>query len=128
MVTILGDSVSKRILIDGCWYICNLSHRDNIQYWTCCNAKKVAEALEKNGLVVVSIDDSDLPEKIEVDTSRYHVWNYTYHLNQCEDLLEWIRTSKAGEFTNYYDKVVFHHPEGKFIAAYRDDINNFWYI
>lgn len=124
------DSIQKRILVNNTWYICNLSHKDNIQYWSvsCSGAQAVAEELKRNGMVVTNIREGVPTSVIEVDTSRFHVWNYTYHLNQCEDLLEWVRTSKAGEFTNYYDKVVFHHPEGRFIAAYRDDINNYWYI
>ena len=126
-MTIQGDAVQKRILIGGVGYICNLSHRDNIEYWRVANngAEKVVKELEKNGLVVVGIQTGCPTSTIEIDKSRYHVWNQTYHLNQCENLLEWVKDSKVGEFTHYYDKVCFHTEQG-FVAAYRDDINNFW--
>lgn len=127
MITILGDSIQKRVLVDGVWYICNLSHRNNIQYWSVANngAEKVAKELKKNGLVVVGIQTGCPTSTIEIDKSRYHVWNQTFHLNQCENLLEWVKDSKVDEFTYYYDKVCFHTEQG-FVAAYRDDINNFW--
>ena len=127
MITILGDSIQKRILIGSVWYTCNLSHRDNIEYLEVSSygAEKVAKELERNGMVVVAIQKGVPSSTIEIDKSRYHVWNQTYHLNQCENLLEWVKDSKVGEFTNYYDKVCFHTEQG-FVAAYRDDINNFW--
>jgi hypothetical protein len=127
MITILGDSIQKRILIGSVWYTCNLSHRDNIEYLevSSLGAEKVAKELERNGMVVVAFQKGVPSSTIEIDKSRYHVWNQTYHLNQCENLLEWVKDSKVGEFTNYYDKVCFHTEQG-FVAAYRDDINNFW--
>ena len=127
MMTIQGDAIQKRILIGGVWYICNLSHRDNIEYWRVAfdGAEKVANKLKRNGIVVVAIKKGVPTSTIEIDKSRYHVWNRDYHLNQCEDIFDWIRTSKVGEFTNYYDKVCFHTDNG-FVAAYMDDINNFW--
>lgn len=51
--------------------------------------------------------------------------NYT--LNQFNELFDFIDNSKIGEYMGYYDKVVFH-TEGGFIAAYRDDLNNYWSI
>lgn len=50
-----------------------------------------------------------------------------YILNQFVDLFEFIDNSKTGEYMDYYDRVVFHTESG-FIAAYRDDLNNYWTI
>ena len=51
--------------------------------------------------------------------------NYT--LNQCEDFFKWLTSSKVGEFTLVYDKVVFNTTDG-FVAAYTNDLDNYWRI
>lgn len=51
--------------------------------------------------------------------------NYT--LNQCEDIWKWFEESIVGEFTRYYNSVVFHTEEG-FYAAYADDLSNGCFI
>lgn len=54
-----------------------------------------------------------------------------YTLNQCSDedetLYEWMSRSKIGEYTVYYDKLVFKTKDGV-IAAYKDNLNNYWSI
>jgi hypothetical protein len=50
-----------------------------------------------------------------------------YTLNQCEDILDWFTTSKIGEYTRFYDKVVFHTEDG-FYSAYADDLTNGCYV
>lgn len=50
-----------------------------------------------------------------------------YKLNQCDDLCSWFMDSRIGEYTNYYDKVIFHTIDG-FYAAYRDDLGNNWMV
>lgn len=51
-----------------------------------------------------------------------------YTLNQAEeDLWQFIRESKPGEYTRYYDKFVFNTGRG-FVAAYANDLNNYWNI
>ena len=50
-----------------------------------------------------------------------------YALNQAESLFEFIDSSKPGEYTAYYDKLVFHTENG-FIAVYFDDLLNCWSI
>lgn len=51
-----------------------------------------------------------------------------YTLNQVqEDLFEFIDNSKPGEYTRYYNQIVFHTENG-FVAAYADDLNNCWAI
>lgn len=116
-----------RVLVDGIWYICSRTHRDRLEYWSVANAKKVAEFLLRNGYEVTSVDDKDMPNRIEVDRNVFNFKGDTYHLNQCEDLIEWTQESEIGEFSYYYDKIVFHTSDG-FVAAYRDDINNNWKI
>lgn len=127
MMTIQGDAIQKRILIGGVWYICNLSHQDNIEYWrvACHGAEKVAEELKRNGFEVVAIQAGCPSSTIQVDNSIYNFMDDVYHLNQCEDIIEWCASSVVGEFSYYYDKVIFHTHDG-FVAAYRDDINNNW--
>ena len=121
----MAHEIQRRILIDGLWYICNLSHRDNIEYWSVANAKRLAEFLTSNGYEVTAIDDAGLPQRVEIDKSVFNFQGEVYHLNQCEDLIEWTQASVVGEFSYYYDKIVFHTSDG-FVAAYRDDINNNW--
>ena len=43
-------------------------------------------------------------------------------------LLQFIDKSKPGEYTRYYDKIIFHTERNGFIAAYANDLNNFWNI
>lgn len=51
-----------------------------------------------------------------------------YTLNQAEvDLWQFISESKPREYTRYYDKFVFNTGRG-FIAAYVDDLDNYWNI
>lgn len=125
MLQMNGYRVARRVLIDRIWYICNLSYSDTIEHWECANAKLVADYLTKQGLKVVSIDDSRKPQRIDVDTTIYHFLGEVFHLNQCEDIFEWFRTSNKGEFTHYYKHLVFHVAGDKFLSAYADDINNY---
>lgn len=50
-----------------------------------------------------------------------------YVLNQCCNIWEWFTSSKVGEYTRFYDKVVFHTYDG-FYAAYYNNLNNGFYI
>lgn len=52
-----------------------------------------------------------------------------YTLNQVqENLFEFIDNSKPGEYTQYYDQTVFHTERNGFVAAYTDNLNNYWTI
>lgn len=51
-----------------------------------------------------------------------------YALNQAESLFEFISNSKPGEYTAYYDKLVFHTERNGFIAAYKNNLLNYWNI
>lgn len=53
--------------------------------------------------------------------------NIPYILNQAEDIWEWFGSSKVGEYTRYYSKIVFHKEDG-FYAAYKDDLSNGVYV
>jgi hypothetical protein len=50
-----------------------------------------------------------------------------YALNQCEDIFKWFEDSVVGEFTRYYDRIVFHTEYG-FYAAYADNLSNGCFI
>ncbi len=114
----------RRIPIDGVTYLCNVSHIENIEFWRCANAEKVAEHLKKNGAVLLEIDCTDVPQRIQVKRDEYKFKGKTYLLTQCEgNIFEWAGQTIEGDFTYYYDMVVFHTDEG-FVAAYRDDITN----
>lgn len=117
----------RRVLADGLWYICNITHNDNVEHWSVAfsGVDKVVEELKKNGLVIIDVKEGVPISVIEVDRSRYHIWNMDFHLNQCEDIFQWFQDSEEGDFTHYYKRVVFHHPNGRFYAAEADDINNF---
>ena len=51
-----------------------------------------------------------------------------YVLNQAENLFEFIDNSKPGEYTVFYDKLVFHTERNGFISAYKDNLSNYWEI
>ena len=51
----------------------------------------------------------------------------TYVLNQCEDIWKWFKESIVGEFTRFYNRVVFHTEDG-FYSAYADDLSNGCFI
>lgn len=40
-------------------------------------------------------------------------------------LTDWLRSSLVGDCAHYYDKVIFH-AENAFIAAYANDLHNYW--
>lgn len=56
----------------------------------------------------------------------------TYTLNQCgkenyETLFDWIERSQIGDYTAYFDKMIFKTEKGV-IAAYSNDLRNYWEI
>lgn len=56
----------------------------------------------------------------------------TYTLNQCgkgnyETLFNWIERSQIGDYTVYFDKMIFKTEKGV-IAAYSNDLENCWAI
>ena len=51
----------------------------------------------------------------------------TYTLNQCEDIWQWFKDSKVGEFTHYFSNVIFHTGHG-FCAAPSDNLSNWIYV
>lgn len=118
--------MERRIEIDGLTYICHVSHDGETEYWSVSNANELAEFLKKQGYKVTRIVTETCPQSVWVDKNIRIFNDDPYFLNQCEgDLIEWIDDSMCGDFTNYYDKVLFNTEDG-FIAAYRDDISNNW--
>lgn len=53
---------------------------------------------------------------------------HLYKLNQAEDLCQWCSNSNSGEYTVYYDTYVFHTEKNGFVAAYKNDLSNYWNI
>ena len=51
-----------------------------------------------------------------------------YRLNQVEELWQFIHESKPGEYTLWYDTIVFHTERNGFVAAYADNLDNYWNI
>ena len=118
--------MQRRITIDGLTYICNVSHDDEIEYWSVANGKKLAEYLKAQGCEIVGVDDMLMPHMVRVKKNFRYFNDEIFCLKQCEgDLIDWMKDSFCGEFTYYYDKIIFDTEDG-FVAAYRDDINNNW--
>lgn len=114
--------LQRWVLVGGmAWAICNITHNDNIEHWSCFDGEGVAEVLRRNGREVITIKDGE----VDVDTNIFHFKGETYQLNQCDEIFDWFAKSKEGDFTYYSDRIVFHTHGRKFIAAYRDDIDNF---
>lgn len=116
--------MQRRILIGDVTYICDLSHRENTEFWSCANAELLAKWLRENGAIVLATECNDLPQKVMVDRSHYRFNGEVYILKQCEgNIFEWFAGSEVGHFTYYYDNIVFKTSDGV-IAAHRDDISN----
>ena len=47
--------------------------------------------------------------------------------NRCVDIFDILDNIKTGEYCIYYDKYLFKTDKGM-IAAYRDNISNYWFI
>ena len=123
--------MEKRIYINGIQttLICGVSHTDNIEHWSVSNssAKHLAEHLKANGMEVLSVFDKGSygTGRVDIDRNVYHFKGDTYKINQCDDIFNFITQSNEGDFTYYYDRVVFHTKGRKFFAAYRNDISNY---
>lgn len=50
-----------------------------------------------------------------------------YTLNQANDLWQFFDGSEPGEYTYYYDQCVFNTGKG-FVAAYTNDLSNYWNV
>lgn len=98
---------------------------ENFDYYTVEkeDAEDVVKAMRNNGMSAGEI----IGNVIQVCRRFWTFKNKLYTLNQCSDVLEWIKDSETGEFTYCYDKVLFHTKEG-FYAAYFDNISNSWKI
>lgn len=48
----------------------------------------------------------------------------TYTLNQCtDDLHDWCHTASVGEYTHYYNQIVFKNQQGVY-ACYTSNLSN----
>ena len=52
----------------------------------------------------------------------------SYVCNQCDgDIFDWYENSSVGEYTRYYNRLVFHTEKGIYVA-YENDIENGVYM
>lgn len=105
-----------------------ITYGDNKEYWNCEGCKndvhRIAEYLKSQGYDINQVVDEDDEQYIEVNRSVHDFKGKRYLLNQCDgDVFEWFRNATIGDFTYYFDKLIFNTEDG-FVAAYRDDINN----
>ena len=118
--------VTRKIWLDANRFVsCEVDDRssDTFDFYTCPKDRvfEVVSAIRNNGMLVASIDGN----RICVNHTKMWFQVDLYKLRQCSDLFEWFGESKKGEFTYYYDRVVFHTHSGKFCAAYFEDLNNY---
>ena len=116
--------MKRKIWLDGERFVlCEITRQQGeFDYYSCPKERmvEVIEAMRYNGMLVASADGSS----ICVNRTKMWFQGELYNLNQCSDIFEWFQSS-AFEFTYYYDRVVFHTHDGKFCAAYREDLNNY---
>ena len=83
--------------------------------------KEIVNAMTRNGYSFFAVETTRVAVK--------HDWfifdGYSFGLYQCSDIFDWFADSKKGDFTYYYDRIVFHHPDGRFYAAYIEDTSNY---
>lgn len=105
--------------------LCEVKQEKDYDYYhnlTHIDAKSIAEAMKNNGFCVTNIVDG----VIIVNKKRFFFLdNEDYVLNQCSDIFDWFGESQIWDFTYYYDRIVFHHPDGIFYAAYLEDTSNY---
>lgn len=65
-------------------------------------------------------------ETIEFQNENYSFFN---ECNECDEdfTLQFYNKSKVGQCWHHWQEIIFHTREG-FVAAYRDDLTNFWNI
>ena len=84
---------------------------------------ELVDAMGSNGYFLKGVNVEH--NEILVDRTLFLFNGGIYNLNQCSDLFEWFGESKVYEFTYYYNRIVFHHPDGRFYAAYIEDTDNY---
>ena len=118
--------VTKKIWLDANRFVsCEVDDRssDTFDFYTSPKERvfDVVTAMRYNGMLVASIDGN----RICVNRTKMWFQGDLYKLRQCSDLFEWFGDSQIGDFTYYYNKVVFHAFDGRFYAADIDDTTNY---
>ena len=88
---------------------------------------ELIKAMKDNGFDIVPSKVS-LQDEISVNRAVFHFQGELFTLNQCSDIFEWFENSCVSQFTYYYDRVVFHHYDGRIYAAYIEDTTNYMMI
>lgn len=116
--------MKRKIWLDDVRYaVCEVEHGDNNIdiYEPNYMSSDLVNAMRDNGYYLKEVQD----DAVLVDRTFFFFKNGCYRLNQCSDLFEWFGDSQVGDFTYYYNKVVFHSFDGRFYAADIDDTTNF---
>ena len=113
----------KVFLSDNRYITCEVTNGDNNIdiYEPYKMSEELVDAMRDNGYYLKEVQD----DAILVDRTYFFFKNGCYILNQCSDLFEWFGDSQIGDFTYYYNKVVFHAFDGRFYAADIDDTTNY---
>lgn len=115
----LNDTESRKVYV---------SYEDDEECWNCerCidGTQRVADYLRAQGYHIIQVVNEDGEHYIKVNRLVHDLNGVSYKRNQCDgDIFEWFNNALIGDFTYYFDKLIFNTEDG-FVAAYRDNINN----
>lgn len=120
--------VTRKILIDGEHYAtCEFKTDGETDYYHFVAFKsekrrqEICDAMKRNGYSIYAVTNKG----VMVNHKYFIFKGFTFGLKQCSDLFEWFDYSAKGDFTYYYDRIVFHHTDGHFYAAYLEDTDNY---
>jgi len=117
----------RRIFLDGGRYasceVENYGENDVYLFSSVVDLEEVEKTMRTNGFYVKGIRVEE--GALVVDRTKFFFNGEIYSLNQCSDIFDWFGESQVGDFTYYYDRVVFHASKGHYFAAYIDDITNY---
>lgn len=83
--------------------------------------QEIVDAMNRNGFSIYAVSDKG----VAVSRKYFIFKGVTFGLNQCSDIFDWFADSRKGDFTYYYDRIVFQHPDGNCYAAYLEDTSNY---
>lgn len=123
--------MKRKIYLDGERYAsCEVNNYGDVEVYlfgSSVDMHEVAMAMGRNGFFVKQVFADEEDEEyasIVVDRQKFRFKGEDYTLNQCSDIFDWFGESQVGDFTYYYDRVVFHTSLG-FYAAYINDTSNY---
>lgn len=118
----------RKIWLDGEHFIaCEVVYQGGgVDSYLFCSKRReeLIRAMKDYGFDIIP-SKLGLENEISVNRAVFYFQGEQFTLKQCSDIFEWFGDSCVGQFTYYYDRVVFHHTDGKFYAAYIEDTTNF---